>query len=487
MSPNVERDTWLDTSLPALLRQFVPERRWFAGRARTIDVVSIDDVVWLDESRCQAFLIIGVQYANGSRERYTLPLAFVGDPAGLPVIGRVTEDAWAVDAATDAATVAALLTDLDAARERHARRGGALRSADASEAARRALRATSGLAIEPIGVEQSNTSLRIAQTFVFKLFRKLDDGENPEVEVSRFLTSRTTFRAMPALHGSLTYVPAHGRPSTVGVVQDWIQNVGDGWSYVLDELRKVRSGSSRDALIRQLNALGATTAHLHAALASDESVPSFAPEPVSVLDAESWHRSMLERAWRTFDLIEWRMQAWPEESRVLAETLLRHRGVSLVDVPMAAKTSHFHKIRVHGDYHLGQTLKTSDGFVVIDFEGEPGRPLAQRRQKTCALKDVAGMLRSFHYATETVRGEAPNADRGLPPDLLRAAFLEGYLSAARGAAFLPGNHKAVEEWLRFFELEKALYEVEYEIGHRPAWVHIPLRGIVDILDAQRRN
>jgi trehalose synthase-fused probable maltokinase len=486
MMDDVTRDTWLDTSLPALLRQFVPTRRWFSGKARMIDVLSIDDVAWLDESGCRAFLIVDVQYTGRWRERYTLPLAFVSDPAGLPIIGRVSEHVWAVDAATDSPTVAALLTGLDSAREPRTRRGGVLRPADASEATRRALRATSGLAIEPIGAEQSNTSLRVAQTFVFKLFRKLYDGENPELEVSRFLTSRTTFRALPALHGSLAYVPAYGQPATIGVVQDWIQNVGDGWSYVLDELRKVHSGSSGHALIGQLKVLGATTAHLHAALASDESVPSFAPEPVSILDVESWYRSMLERAWRTLDLIEWRMQAWPEDSRVLAETLLRHRSGRLVNVPMTGTTAHFQKIRVHGDYHLGQTLKTSDGFVVIDFEGEPARPLAQRRQKTCALKDVAGMLRSFHYATETVRREEPNADRGLPPDLLRAAFLEGYLSSARGAVFLPGTQMAVEEWLRFFELDKALYEVEYEISHRPAWIHIPLKGVVDILDAQRR-
>jgi maltose alpha-D-glucosyltransferase/alpha-amylase len=146
------------------------------------------------------------------------------------------------------------------------------------------------------------------------------------------------------------------------------------------------------------------------------------------------------------------------------------------------------KIRVHGDYHLGQTLKTPAGFAIIDFEGEPSRPLDERRRKLCALKDVAGMLRSFDYAVETVSRRVPAAERGLTPSVdLRRAFLTSYLEAAHRApvACIPPERETAERWLRFFEFDKALYELEYEINNRPEWVDIPLRWIVRNLETQR--
>jgi maltose alpha-D-glucosyltransferase/alpha-amylase len=235
--------------------------------------------------------------------------------------------------------------------------------------------------------------------------------------------------------------------------------------------------------------LGVTTADFHAALAIDTAELAFAPEPATAADVHAWNRSLLERAARTFRLVEQRLDGWTEDARRLGEALLDLRG----RMPVLAKVSElttsgeFHKIRIHGDYHLGQVLRTPSGFAVIDFEGEPGRALADRRLKHCALKDVAGMIRSFDYAVETACERSPNTPNDTAPgQRLRESFLDGYLTfaVAHRPAFLPRDRHAIDAWIDFFEIEKALYEVEYEIHNRPAWAHIPLRGILRILRQQ---
>jgi trehalose synthase-fused probable maltokinase len=368
-------------------------------------------------------------------------------------------------------------------------RGGELRYRDTGDAAMRALGGTERPLIRAVGAEQSNTSVRVGGTLVFKLFRRLEDGENPELEIGRFLMTHTSFRAVPTLRGSLTYVPARGVPSTLGVLQDWVDNRGDGWSYVVGLLEQA-GGSTGHTLLRDLFALGETTAECHAALSVDATVPAFAPEPVTGSDIEDWRASLLERLRSTMRFIERNLPAWPEDTRQLGRTLLdaRIRAAALAQVPeLRAASERFRKIRIHGDFHLGQTLKATDRFILLDFEGEPARPLAERRLKQCALKDVAGMIRSFDYAVETARRRGAKAlPESLSAQHLRTSFLDGYLEAARrrDAVFVPRDGRALEPWIDFFELEKALYEVEYEINNRPDWVHIPLRGIVRMLGGQ---
>jgi maltose alpha-D-glucosyltransferase/alpha-amylase len=340
-----------------------------------------------------------------------------------------------------------------------------------------------------LSAEQSNTSVRLDGRFVFKLFRRLDTGENPELEVSRFLTRRTAFRAIPELRGSLTYVSARGEPSTVGVLQDWIDNHGDGWTHVTSQLRQAQAETARESLLRDLHELGVTTAGFHAALSTATGDAAFTPERVTMADVRSWRASLREGAARMFHLVERSIDGWTGDIRELGGALLdlRDRTPLCVEGPELTTESGFHKIRIHGDYHLGQILRTSEGFVVTDFEGEPTRPLAERHLKHCALKDVAGMLRSFDYAVDTAyqSGSSARASAMLHRRL-RESFLDGYLTSAmaHGAVFLPRDRHTIEAWVGFFELEKARYEVEYEINNRPAWAHIPLRGILGLLRRQ---
>ena len=490
MPSDLER--WLETALPRALPDFLPPQRWFGGKARSIQRIDVEDAVWLADTRQPCVLVIAsLRYAGGERERYTMLLAFVEEQAGRPVVARLDQAGsarWAVEAAADADVMLGLLRGFASTetRELPTLRGGRLRYGDASVAAARALANPLHETIWPVVAEQSNTSVRLGPALVFKLFRKLDEGVNPELEVGRFLTARTRFRAMPLIRGSLTHVSADGVQSTVGVLHDWVENRGDGWQHILASLRELPAGNQRDVVLRDLFTLGEITADFHAALATDAEDPAFAPEPVTKADVEVWKASFLERASHACALVEENILGWPEKARRMGTSLLNLRdhaaSLAVVPEPVAPATA-FHKIRVHGDYHLGQTLKTADSFILIDFEGEVARPLAERRLKHCALKDVAGMIRSFDYAVETVRNERGETPGVLPAGRLRESFLDGYLSAAtrQRGVFLPEDWRALDAWIDFFEVEKALYEVEYEINNRPAWVHIPLRGIVRIL------
>jgi maltose alpha-D-glucosyltransferase/alpha-amylase len=286
----------------------------------------------------------------------------------------------------------------------------------------------------------------------------------------------------------MTYASPDGQTATLGVLQTWIDNQGDGWSYVLSALGEyLRMGIPPPQLGPDMTRLGAITADFHAALESDSHVEAFRPEPVQRSDIDTWSAEVVGRLSRARAAIESRLGSWPDQTRGLGASILSkvHLAAAIVAAGERASTA-FHKMRIHGDYHLGQTLKTPSGFAIIDFEGEPARPLADRRQKHCALKDVAGMLRSFDYAIESALSQRPDmADRRHELPGLRDAFLDGYLrsASARGTASIPADRSALAHWLTFFELEKALYELEYEVNNRPEWVHIPLRGILRALDA----
>jgi trehalose synthase-fused probable maltokinase len=397
---------------------------------------------------------------------------------------------WAVEAGADPESALSLLRGFapGGAPELDMLRGGRLVYRDADAIAARALDRAARPAVEPVGGEQSNTSLRVNRTLAFKLIRKLEAGENPEVEIGRFLSTRTTFRAMPILRGSMEYRSPDGGLATVGILQDWIDSEGDGWNHVVALLEKPEQ-SGGESLRRDVTRLGDATAAFHAAIAADRTDPAFAPEPATPADAASWHASLLERGARTLDLVDRAWPEWPERARRLGARVIEARGwLEETNVPsLGTGPTGFDKIRIHGDYHLGQILKTAGGFVLIDFEGEPRRPLAERRAKQAALRDVAGMIRSFDYAAATAMPTDPDPTL---TRLLRERFLAGYRSGLvrRGAAaIVPRDGASFDAWVDFFELDKALYEVDYEMNHRPDWVHIPLGGVLRIADAWTRG
>jgi predicted trehalose synthase len=271
-----------------------------------------------------------------------------------------------------------------------------------------------------ISGEQTNTSIVYGQAYVGKLVRKLDEGESPDLEMSRFLTE-AGYKGTPELLG---WIDIGG--ATAAILYRFVANQGDAWS---DALVKIRGGQGYE---RQARLLGQRVAEMHAALATGEDA-RFAPEPLDLTPVlEGIRRSM---------------PALPVDHAAIEQRL--------------AATPRGTKTRVHGDLHLGQILVTGDDFVILDFEGEPARPLAERKAKRSPLVDVAGMIRSFHYAA--VGENAP----------------DWYTTSKR--AFLEGYGEVDRELLDLFLLEKCLYEIGYEMNNRPDWVHIPLAGLREIL------
>jgi maltose alpha-D-glucosyltransferase/alpha-amylase len=358
-----------------------------------------------------------------------------------------------------------------------------------------------------LSAEQSNTSVIFDRRVIVKLIRKLDAGINPDSEVLEFLTTHTTCRDVPVLLGVMTYdddVTDDTPPATVAVLQQFAPNVGDGWCYTLAHLGKLLDEGGKAVkdrgdnlskavaaisgpFLAQLRYLGEITARLHVALASRQEPEAFRPEPITMYDIDLWKAGMTKHLTEVCHDLR---ALQPEQQSAVGlrgddvaglETACHDRfgDLQLLAQGRAAK------IRHHGDYHLGQVLKTTDGFVVIDFEGEPARSIEERRSKVCPLKDVGGMLRSFNYAAHAVlkqRQTVAETDVGLMTEwegAARTSFLDGYRSVARPgeSVVLPATWEESLRVIRVYELDKALYELRYEMRNRPDWLSIPLQGI----------
>jgi trehalose synthase-fused probable maltokinase len=479
----------LESALVERLPGFLPSQRWFGGKGRSIRAVRVVDLAWLPAVEGDEVLVcVEVDYNDAAADRYSLWLGVRDTPGEGPAIARLDDAGdmrWVVDAAAGSRAVSGLIGGLAEPGEIPTARGGALRIADLAPEASAALSVSP--VVQALGGDQSNTSLRIGHELVFKLFRRMQPGENPELEMLRFLTTRSSFREVPSLRGSVSYVAPDGAIFTVGVLQTWVHSIADGWRYVVSHLeRELATPGAWASMRAELFALGATTRGFHQALSSDSATAAFAPKPVQQRDLRLWTAEVAGRAAGVLPRVG-HSQMSDDETTRLARVLDQVSSPAFTPVPAIEGAGHrFSTIRIHGDYHLGQTLKTPTGFVLIDFEGEPTRPLDDRRQTHCALKDVAGMLRSFEYAVAVACERAPGREDGLRRAVpMASAFLDGYFGAAQDvpSVFLPAARDDCRQWIRFFELEKAVYELDYELTNRPSWAHIPARAILRILDA----
>jgi trehalose synthase-fused probable maltokinase len=318
-----------------------------------------------------------------------------------------------------------------------------------------------------VGAEQSNTSVVFDDEIILKVFRRLEPGINPELEMLRFLTEHD-FPNIAALGGWYSY---SGGPlaATLGILQEYVRGGLDGWDLALNEI-----ADDPERFLSRLGRLGEVTGEMHSVLASDQNDPAFCPESPSVEALGLLTATVDEEIERVF-------LSLPEEEESVSPIAGRGEEVrdQLRQLTHAGAAGQF--IRTHGDYHLGQTMWAGDDWVILDFEGEPARSLAERRRKRSALRDVAGMLRSFAYAASAV-----SLLRDIePPDgweeQARARFLEGYFETVE-PSLLPAGHSAIERLLAVFELEKAVYELQYELNNRPDWVAIPVRGIQRLIE-----
>lgn len=459
--------------------QFLARQRWFAAKTRGVGTLAVRDWATLEAEGPLVLLLLDVD-----GDRYHVPVTVAADAPAGAALARLDGES-VVDAHDDPRFGRRVLAAIAAGRRL------------AGQAGRVSFHPTPGWSFppDPDGVparrhpgEQSNTSVMLGTGLVLKTLRRPQPGLNPDLEITRFLTTRTRFRHVPRLAGWSEYEGPDGT-ATLAVLQEFVVNAGDGWKHVVGALRaRVTAGSvagapdpASDPLIADVRHLGAITGGLHAALASDASDPDFAPEPVTREDVARWAADIRRDAEAAA-----RPGATGEE---LGLGEAGRAGIARAVGALEALVGTV-KIRSHGDYHLGQVLKTPDGFAIIDFEGEPARPLVERRARQSALRDVAGMLRSLDYAAHAVAfGLAP--DERAPAlgvltaweETARRAFLAGYREAVAEspAPLVPATEGALLGACGAFELEKACYELRYERDNRPDWVAIPLAGIRRVL------
>ena len=528
--------------LETVLLGYVKQRRWFAGKARRLKSALILEAISVpgagtrrrtDSAGQGSYLItVLVSYSEGDPDTYLVPMAYASAAEAPQILERWPHAAIAwlrtdgeeqrgllYDALGPPGFAEALLAVI-ARRRRSTGPTGTLIGSTTKAFAR--LRGPETIKLEAAlsVAEQSNNSIVFGERLILKVSRRLQEGVNPELEVGRFLTEKTKFAQIAPIAGSLEFRREQGEPVTLAILQGYVPNQGDAWQYTLTTLAHYLKGleltsteeppklphglvnaSAADlpeaatrtvgAYLESAKLLGQRTAELHAALASDPDDLAFAPERISQQDQRSIYQSLKGVSLRSMELLRSQLKKLPEDAREEARQVLElePRIASALRAFLSRRLTST-RIRVHGDYHLGQVLYTGHDFVIIDFEGEPTRTLYERRLKRLALRDVAGMLRSFHYASQAALRSAQVPTEAMVRvqswsrfwvDSVSATFLRSYLSTAGTASFIPHTAEGLEMQLTTMLLEKALYELRYELNMRPDWVRIPLRGILDLM------
>jgi maltose alpha-D-glucosyltransferase / alpha-amylase len=529
-----------------VIPSFMPRQRWFGAkdqRLLSVLVLAHGEIAALaseaSDARPGSYLIqiVEAALAGGEHQIYHLPLAAVWSPAGseqrqsllpatLAELRQSRREGGLVDALSQEGFVLALVDAIQQQASVPVRGGGGAGEIRFRQTALFDPAAVpERLVTRRLGAEQSNSSVLFEEYAVLKVYRRLQPGPHPEIEMGRFLVERAGFANTPSLLGTIELAlsgdpeaesgaegEGAGTVAALGVLFSFVRNQGDGWTLALEHLLRYLDDASNEAapgatppgrdadmpdpdhfflaLARQL---GLRTAQMHRALAEhgDED-PDFAPEPITREDVADWRRELEQSAGDMLARLERSRAGLPEAV------------VEVVDAVLAARAALFETIRIlapddivavktrhHGDYHLGQVIAVQNDFFIIDFEGEPARPIAQRRNKSSPLRDVAGMIRSFDYAAITaVRQVAEIRPATLPrvaelADAWRqravAGFRAAYRRETRGSPIYPANKLQGKALIDFFTLEKAVYEVNYELANRPGWVAIPLNGILRVL------
>ncbi|OGA38351.1 MAG: maltose alpha-D-glucosyltransferase [Betaproteobacteria bacterium RIFCSPLOWO2_12_FULL_62_13] len=490
-----------------VLPRYLESQRWYAAKGEQVKRAALSDhVLW--EAGGQQWLIALLDIIGAAEPAsYFLPLALAWEdgeeermrglaPATVAKVRQQANVGVLGDAFGDEAFCRAVVEAIGAGREVATARG-LLRFIPTRVFGEIAGTDIGTLAVNRPQAQSSNTIVALGGRLFLKGYRRLRPGVNPELEIGRFLTEVAHFAGCVPLAGALESVAADGTSTTLALLQAYVPNQGDFWSYTLDYLERFldqwRNAAEppradvHGGYLSLIHTLGTRTAELHRALALRTGDPAFDPEPVASDDLAQWRKHAQEEAVATLEVLDRRLGELTLPSRKDARELIGQRQQLLTRIEACtASAGQALKIRNHGDYHLGQALLANNDFVIIDFEGEPARPLAERRQKHSPLRDVAGMLRSFNYAHWTalrsaVQGHedtarlAPMA-RGWESEA-RREFLRAYEERSRDSG-LYASFEEVRGLLDLFELEKAFYEVRYELNNRPGWVGIPLQGIL---------
>ena len=519
-----------------ILPQFFRSSRWFGGKARTIMRIAVTDtipVTGLDKAK---LLVTEVYYASGENELYQLPVSFAPLSSVNPsddnfhkrVIARAVvgdEDGYLCDATFDNSFLNRLF-QLLTGKDGWQGKAGFVSGLKSSAIQALQEKIANG---EPepglMGAEQTNTSIRYHKELCFKLYRRIENGVSPEVEMCGALSDRTSFRNLPRYLGSLNYNQSRASHFSLGILQNYVPNQGDAWQlslghvnrYYDDVLAKIPAGLALpelpklsgnpvklpavmhellgEAYLGMIEKLAERTAEMHLALASLDSEPAFAPEPFTTLYQRSIYQAMCEQVKRTVILLREIRPSLSEGQQQLCTLLLqKHKQILQQFDPVRTEKIDSLKVRIHGDFHLGQVLCTGKDFVIIDFEGEPAKSLSERRIKRSVFRDISGMLRSFDYAAFNVLHQGSSVFRPEDRALLEPwadrwsfyvgqHFIDTYFEKTAGSDIVPADPKQREHLMRAYLMNKAVYELKYELNSRPDWADIPMRGILKILES----
>jgi maltose alpha-D-glucosyltransferase/alpha-amylase len=540
------RESWeelFEDRVPAGFEKLIPvyieRQRWFGAKSQGIKISAIREILPIrDATLVGVIIFVDLHYTDGTGESYILPVTYLAAEDALDVVEEHSrmimaqvklrstgEKGFLVDGLARPAFCTALL-NMIVNRQRIKGKSGRL-SATPANGMKRISRTEDGpLETTVVKAEQSNTSIIYGNRFILKLFRRLQEGINPDLEISAFLT-RKKFANLPPVSGYLEYLRTGEEPNTLAILQAYVPNQGDAWEYTLNSLYRYIEQVLEDPAeapprppqapllelsredippatvdriglyLESCRLLAVRTAEMHRALASESVDPLFRPEPFSKLYQRSLFQSMSSLTNQVLSQFKRQLKRLPEDIREMGgEILARQEDILTRFRLLTNKKIRAKRLRCHGDFHLGQVLYTGKDFVIIDFEGEPARPVSERRIKRSPLQDVAGMLRSFHYAVysalrdEEERGSFHRDNRaGMEAWVedwrlwISAEYLHTYLADSMDSGFLPDTAEEIKVLLDAYLLEKAVYELGYEMNNRPAWVRIPLQGIQQLLDS----
>ena len=492
------------------LPEYLPLQRWFAAKEDPIEAVRLRRLAEIDGRHLLAVADVTVK---GGTQSYFLPLSAVwGEdeltmgprlPATLAKLRQANRMGAILDGAADEDMANALLASLRDYRETDAGDAGQLVFKGSDR-----LREVAAEPGEPrlLSAEQSNASIAFSDKLILKLYRRLRSGTQPDIEIARFLTDETDFEATPPLLGTIDWIDADGEVTTLGAASAFVRNQGDAWTYVTDALdRDMERLETQDraASAEEDGAvmggpldlglvLGRRTAELHRALSSGAAGSAFAMEPMTAERLAGLVDEVAQEVTGVLDHLQGHRSGLGQAGRDLSEALLERRGALMARLEGLRDSAPSGGLcRIHGDYHLGQVLVVATDVMIIDFEGEPTRSLAERTARTSPLRDVAGMLRSFDYALWlTLRrrldlGADPErtlASVDLWRDATQGAFLASYRETMAGAPVHPDDPAFERALLDLFLIQKAAYEVGYEMAMRPDWIEIPLRGLLALIE-----
>jgi maltose alpha-D-glucosyltransferase/alpha-amylase len=489
-----------------VLPSYIAAQRWYAGKGSRVKAARFSDYMeWEAGNSLWFFALLDVE-TETEKNRYGVPLTIAYEdteaerwsklqPAAIARVRQQATVGVLADAFADENFCRAIVEEIGKNHEVPMNRGTLRFTPTKSYEALRA-EAGDNLTSSLPRAQGSNTALRVGDKLFLKAFRRVQPGVNPELDVGRFLTEVAQFPNVVPLAGAVEYIGPDGALYTLVMLQAFVANQGDGWEYTINYLVRFledrRTGGpmlpdAHGAYLALIRTLGQRTAELHNALATPTDDPSFKAEPITADDIANWRAHVRDDAESTFELLK-KAEELPEAVRASARTLLDRKEALMARIDSVAReTPRGLKIRHHGDYHLGQVLLQRNDFIIVDFEGEPARPVSERRVKHSPLRDVAGMLRSFAYAHQTAVQrcslESSEDCAKFEPDLAqweqetRAAFVSAYDETAR-AAGLYETFDEVRPLLELFEIEKALYELRYELRNRPEWASIPLVALM---------